>query len=140
MDQTFYCDMNIPDGTDLKKLPAIIQYILAASYLNQAIGSWAYEKAIKEHPEYFVDELIARSKWALVPQLDKDAYCHELSERTVKLYADCGDSGGVFEWANNTPKSIDFNECIKGKEGEYKIIQREVHDKYLSVYDIDFTQ
>lgn len=133
--------INIPDDADINKLPSIVQYLIAANFLNQGVGLWALEKGIAECPEFFVDLIEARRKWALVPEEVKDAYYKDLSHREHELYAECkGGGGGLFTWLNQTPESITFDECLRSKGEQRKKIAREVHDKYLAAYGIDFTK
>lgn len=57
--------------------PAIIQFIWGMSINGSAIGMGLYKKAMKDHPEYFPDEIEAQRKWAAIPKSVHDAYWAE---------------------------------------------------------------
>lgn len=57
--------------------------------MKQPIGSSTYDKAIKEHPEYFPDEIERIRKWELIPQKVHDKYWEEyweLDKEIMKEY------------------------------------------------------
>ncbi len=54
--------------------PASVQFVKMMDVMGQPIGLETYERALKEGPEYFPDEIEYRRKWALIPQSVKDAY------------------------------------------------------------------
>lgn len=38
-----------------KNTPSIVMFLIIASYFKMPVGSSLYERATKEHPEYFYD-------------------------------------------------------------------------------------
>lgn len=133
--------MNLPDNIDINKLPGIIMYLMAASYMKQPVGSWAYKKAKEEHPEYFVEELEQERKWNLVPEEVKNAYSSEISSVTAEIYKECSvaaGGGGILYWLDHPFEMAEFDKCIRSKRSEVERVEKEIHDKYLAAYGIEY--
>jgi len=72
--------MTIPDDKDFFELPDIIQFLYIQWLGEMPVGASTYEKAIKEYPEYFPEEVEYRRKWNAIPQAVKDQYNKESGE------------------------------------------------------------
>lgn len=53
---------------EFEKAPSKVQFLYVAAIMKQPVGSQMIEDAIKDHPEYFPDELEHRRKWAAIPK------------------------------------------------------------------------
>lgn len=67
-------DYQLNHAPDFLQAPASVQFVKMMAVSGQPIGLETYERALKEGPEYFPDEIEYRRKWALIPQEVKDAY------------------------------------------------------------------
>lgn len=139
--------ITIPDSVkDHRDIPGIVQYLMAASYLNQGVGSWALEKALSEHPEYFPEVIEHRRKWALIPEEVKTAFFAESSEKEAALYEDCrkltSGEGGIMHWITREGQEewIKYSKCTETKRPLLLALKREMHEKYLAKYGIEFEE
>lgn len=62
---------------DFLNAPSSVQFVKMMAVMEQPIGLEMYERALKDGPEYFPEEIEYRSKWALIPKEVKDAYSKE---------------------------------------------------------------
>jgi hypothetical protein len=67
-------DWQINYAKDYINAPASVQFVKMMAVMGQPIGLSVYERALKEGPEWFPEEIEERRKWASVPQEVKDAY------------------------------------------------------------------
>ena len=74
---------------EFSKAPAKIQWLYTMALVKQPIGSSTLENAIKEHPEYFPDELEHRRKYDLIPQQVHDDYWKEWRVLIDEMYKKC---------------------------------------------------
>jgi|GEM_PF-6625084 len=59
--------------------PSSVLFVKMAAYFNMPIGLETFERALKDGPEYFPEEIEYRRKWDAIPQEVKDAYFAESS-------------------------------------------------------------
>lgn len=78
--------------------PNKVQYIYMMGMMKRAIGSGVYEDAIKEHPEYFPDEVEHTRKWDAIPQDVHDKYWEEYWKLDKEIMKDVPPSKGIFGW------------------------------------------
>lgn len=73
---------------EFEDAPVNVQYIYMCAVLKQPIGLDTYEDAIKEHPEYFPDEIKHRKKSEKIPQEVHDAYFEERYKLEEEIFKD----------------------------------------------------
>jgi hypothetical protein len=91
---------------------------------------------MKEHPEYFPEEVERERRWNLIPQQVHDAYLKELSEFNEILWKDAPKSGGIFEMINNSEASKKYYEFWDKAHPIQEAKEKELHKKYYSKYNI----
>jgi hypothetical protein len=115
--------------------PRKIQFI----YMTEFVGMNFFEEAMREHPEYFPEEIEKKKKWDAIPQEVHDKYWEEMRELDKKLMKDVPPSKGVLYFAIN-PK--EFDEWHEKRDAARKKGWRErkaIHDKFYSQYGIEWT-
>lgn len=135
--------MNIPDGVSINQVPPLIQYLWAASYMNHGIGLKMYEEAIQKYPEYFVEELEARRKWAIVPDDIKKQHFEEGYEAISEIQKEChvkAGGSGILYWLEHPYEMDAHMECLASKRLEINRVRMHFHKKYLAKYGIEFVK
>ena len=123
---------------EFNKAPVIIKVLQVLAATKQPIGMGTYEKAMREHPEYFVDEIEHKKKWNLIPESVHDAHDKEWIVLQNKVTGEYPNSKGLLYWLDH-PKEMDGNyKACEGVRNRYKPQFKELHDKYYAKYDIEF--
>ena len=119
---------------EYNEAPSIIQYIWAMSISNIPIGGSMYNNALKEHPEYFPDEVEHRRKYALIPEEIHKLY----REASMKLWDEMSEtlpSKGIVYWCNNPIEYEKWHKENKKlapmRKKKYDALHQKYYGKYL---------
>lgn len=116
--------------------PHKVQFLYMMAMTKQPTGSEMIESAIKEHPEYFPDELEHRRKWALIPQSVHDKYWEERSALSSKMFIDMPESKGILGWIDDPTGFAEWNKKWKECYEKEKPLAEALHNKYYAEYGI----
>lgn len=116
--------------------PNKVQYIYMAAMMNQPIGSNIYEDAIKEHPEYFPDEVEYRRKWDAIPQDVHDKYWEEYWKLDKDVMKNVPPSKGIFGWIDDQEGYAEWNKKWTEANEKAKPLREALHKKFYSKYNI----
>jgi hypothetical protein len=125
--------------SDFLNAPSIIQFIWIAGISKTFIGISTFEEAIKNHPEYFPDEIAHRQRWEAIPQDVKDNYYKESGMLYEEMSRDdLGKGKGLMHFVQN-PGDFDANMKLHEKRRpEYLKKMLLLHNKYFAKYGIEF--
>lgn len=118
--------------------PSKVQYIYMMGMMKHPIGSSIYEDAIKEHPEYFPDEVEHRRKWDAIPQDVHDKYLEEYWELDKEIMKDVPPSKGIFGWIDDQEGYSEWNKKWTEANEKGKPLREALHKKFYSEYDIEW--
>jgi hypothetical protein len=118
--------------------PNKVQYIYMMGMMKQPIGSSTYEDAIKEHPEYFPDEVEDRRKWDAIPQEIHDKYWEEYWEIDKEVMKDVPPSKGVIGWIDDQEGYNEWNKKWTKANEKAKPLRESLHKKFYSEYGIEW--
>ena len=128
---------------ELKVAPQDVLYIYMSSLATAHgfptfIGSSQLERAIKNHPEYFPDEVEHRRKWASVPEEVKQAHDAEYERRYALLRPGFTPwtGVGIMALARRTPEAIAYEAMIKDTAKAAGAMRREVHNQFYGPYGL----
>jgi len=120
------------------EVPNKVQYIYMMGMMKQPIGSSTYEKAIKEHPEYFPDEVEHRKKWAAIPQEVHDKYWEEYWKIEEEVMKDVSPSKGIMGWIDDQEGYSEWNKKWTEANEKAKPLREALHKKFYSEYGIEW--
>jgi len=123
---------------ELIAAPRKIQSIYFLAMTKTPMGSGLIESAIKEHPEYFPDEVEHRRKWILIPQSVHDAYWAESSKLQEKAYSDIPDFGGISNAINHPEKFTEWKQAHDAASEKAKPLFKALHEKHYAKYGIEW--
>ncbi len=83
-------DLSVKEFEDV---PSKVKYIYMCAVMKQPIDSTIYEDAIKEHPEYFIEEVEHSRKLDAIPQEVHDPYFKEYHKIDEELFSDIPHKG-----------------------------------------------
>ena len=121
---------------EIQQAPSLIQFLWINSMGDFPIGLSAYQKAMREHPEYFPDEIARQERWDKVPQEVHDAYWKEFWQMSNELHKDSTPNKGMIYWCDHP------EEYEKWKKDWDKIRpieeqkEKELHKKYYEPYGV----
>lgn len=121
---------------ELLKAPTEVQFLYLRAVAKEPVGSKMIEDAMRDHPEYFPDELEHRRKYALIPQSVHDSYMEEWSALQKEIYKDLPKSRGVLEWFDYPEEYAEWNRIWKICYDKAKPLEEALHKKYYSEYGI----
>lgn len=132
--------MELPDLTyqQILEAPLLVQQIYIAAQTRGVIGGTTYERAIKEHPEYFPEEVERRRVWDAIPQSVHDAYWEEIWTLEKRVKVDMPPSKGMLYWIANPEEHEQWL-----REGDkcaviLKPFIKDIHEKYYKGYGIEY--
>ena len=120
------------------EVPNKVQYIYMMGMMKQPIGSSTYEKAIKEHHEYFPDEVEHRKKWAAIPQEVHDKYWEEYWKIEEEVMKDVSPSKGIMGWIDDQEGYSEWNKKWTEANEKAKPLREALHKKFYSEYGIEW--
>ena len=120
------------------EVPNKVQYIYMMGMMKQPIGSSTYDKAIKEHPEYFPDEVEHRKKWAAIPQEVHDKYWEEYWKIEEEVMKDVSLSKGIMAWLDDQEGYSEWNKKWTEANEKAKPLREALHKKFYSEYCIEW--
>lgn len=122
------------------KAPARVQFLYTMSMMKQPVGRQMVEDAMRESPEYFPDELELRRKWALIPQSVHDEYWIAKEKLHAEIFKDMPPSKGILGWItdNDTEGYQKWNEAYQKCRDIERPLEKELHEKFYSEYDIEY--
>jgi len=118
--------------------PSKVQYIYMMGMMKQPIGSSIYEDAIKEHPEYFPDEVEHRRKWDAIPQEVHDKYSEEYWKLDEEVMKDVPPSKGIIGWIDDQEGYSEWNKKWTEANEKAKPLREALHKKFYSEYGIEW--
>lgn len=118
--------------------PNKVKYIYMMGMVKHPISLKTYEDAIKEHPEYFPDEVEHRRKWDAIPQEVHDKYWEEYWELDKEIMKDIPSSKGILGWINDQEGYIEWNKKWDEANEKGKPLREALHKKYYSKYGIEW--
>lgn len=123
---------------ELIAAPPKIRSIYFLAITKTPMGSGLIESAIKEHPEYFPDEVEHRKKWSLIPQSVHDDYWKEWRALEEKVYADIPDFGGISNAMKHPEKFAEWSSARDAASEKARPLFKALHDKHYSKYGIEW--
>ena len=124
---------------EIEDAPSKIQFLYISSMLHQPVGMKTVDDAMRDHPEYFPDELEYQRKYALIPESVHEQYDKEKALLHARIYRDMPESKGILGWAND---SNGYEEWSKAYEACRKIeipLAQKLHRKFYSEYGIQWS-
>lgn len=131
--------MNIPEGIKMEDIPSTIMYLWACSINKMATSGTIIEQAMKDHPEYFVEELEYRRKMATVPQEVHDAYHEDCMHKEMWRSSELPNTTkGLYYYSQHPEEYQDYWEASKQLDKQYDMeeIDRQLWNKYYEVYGL----
>lgn len=125
---------------ELLEAPGIVQSIYMIASMNRPIGTSTINKAIKDHPEYFPEEVEHREKWKTIPQEVHDNFEKEFLELDKKLMKDVPPSKGIVSWINNPEEHQEWNKKFTEAKEKGKPLHKKLHEKHYSKYGIEWIE
>lgn len=91
----------------LEEVPHLVAFIFLAAASKIPIGHALYEQALKDHPEYFEEELEYRRKWEAIPES-----VHEQYQKAIDALPkeEMPESKGMVYWSRNPQE---YQEWVK---------------------------
>jgi len=124
---------------ELEEVPVVVQYIWVMGASNTPIGSSIYNKAIKEYPQYFPEEVEHERKWSLIPKEVHEAYFKECHELDKVIYKDVPHQGkGIMFFVNNPKADKEHHTAWTEADKESESLRKKLHDKYYLKYGIEY--
>lgn len=124
---------------EFEDAPTKVQYIYMCAVMKQPIGSSTYEDAIKEHPEYFLDEIEHRKKWEAIPKEVHDAYWKEHCKIKEEVYKDVPHRGkGMLFYVQNPKERDEYNSAQEAANKKALPLFETLHRKFYSKYGIEW--
>jgi len=124
---------------EFEDAPAKVQYIYMCAVMKQPIGSSTYEDAIKEHPEYFHEDVERRKKWEAIPQEVHDAYWKEYWKLDEEIYKNVPHRGkGLLFYAQNSKESAEYKSAWEAANKKALPLRETLHRKFYSKYSIEW--
>lgn len=121
---------------EFNKAPKDVQAIHALAMLGMPVGSGLFERAVKEHPQYFPEEVAHRKKWNSIPQSVHDAYWKEISDFENKwMEENPGDpkwiNGGVMMMIKHPECRDYFDRKFQASNDLRKKLDKKYYEPYL---------
>lgn len=107
--------------------PKDVQALHILASTKTPIGSSLYEKTIKEHPEYFPEEIEHRRKYDLIPQEVHDAYWEGREVLDDELLKS---NKGILNLIHNTEAKKEWDEAYAKFSKEEKALHKKHYSKY----------
>lgn len=123
---------------ELEKAPSRVKFLYMMAIMKQPVGSKMIEEAIKDHPEYFPDELEHRRKWASIPQSVHDEYWEEWQKLDKEVYKDLPPSNGIIGWLDDREGYENWNKVRKRCYDAGQPLFKALHQKYYGQYGIEY--
>ena len=123
---------------EFSKAPAKIQWLYTMALAKQPIGSSTLENAIKEHPEYFPDELEHRRKYDLIPQQVHDDYWKEWRVLIDEMYKEMPPSKGILSCIDDPKGYKEWSIAYEKAKKKQEPLQKALHDKFYHQYGIEW--
>lgn len=118
--------------------PALIMHIYRNAMCKIPMGASLIERGMKEHPEYFPDEMEHRRKWEAIPQSVHDEYWKERTAIHTKVFKNMPGSKGILGWANDPEGYLKWSkQWEKCRKKELPLIEK-LHNKFYSKYGIEW--
>lgn len=121
---------------ELSKAPPRIAFLYAMALTDQPVGLQTIETAMKDHPEYFPDELEYRRKYNLIPQSVHDAYFEEYGKLREEMLNELPPSKGIIYWCDHPKEYKEWNEAYDRISPQFEVKEKELHRKHYSEYGI----
>lgn len=116
---------------DITNMPSIVAYVKFAGLTGTPIGIATYERAIKEHPEYFPEEVEYRRKYAAIPEIEKEWHLNklmELHDEESKELESNGYVSGIWAFANGT--NNDKSELFDKIKDKYESLREQEQNRF----------
>jgi len=123
---------------EFDKAPNIVQYVYIMSMSNIPIGSKIYEETIRDHPEYFYEEISETEKWNKIPQEVHDAYWKEYGELKKEVFKDVPPSKGLMAYIGGSKEYKEWEKLWNVAYKKWEPLKRKLHRKYYSKYGIEY--
>jgi hypothetical protein len=126
--------MKILTIKELLDAPNTVQHIYISAMTGNPVGSSVCEEAIDKHPEYFLDIIERRKRWAAIPQKVHDNYWEAYRNLDNEILKNVPESKGIIYWADNPNEYVKWNnEYTKAKE-QGRLLYENLHKKFYSKY------
>jgi len=118
--------------------PSKVKYIYMMGMMKIPIGSSTYEDVIKEHPEYFPDEVEHRRKWDAIPQEVHDNYLEEYWELDKEIMKNVPPNKGIMGWIDDQEGYSEWNKKWTEAYEKGNPLREALHKKFYSKYGIEW--
>jgi hypothetical protein len=116
---------------DITNMPALVAYVKMAGITGVPIGATTYERAIKEHPEYFSEEVEYRRKYAAIPEIEKEYHLRKLMECEIEKDEELKAAGYVSGiWAIINGTNNDKGEVFDNIKAKYEDLREQENERF----------
>ena len=120
--------------------PVRVQFLYAMAIAKQPVGSKMIKDAIKETPEYFLDELEHKRKWELIPQQVHDNYRKEREILRTEMYKEMPPSKGILGWIDDPKGYEEWSIAYEKFSKVEKPFAAALHKKFYGQYGIEWNE
>jgi hypothetical protein len=116
---------------DITNMPSLVAYVKMSGITGVPIGAATYERAIKEHPEYFPEEVEYRRKYAAIPEIEKEYHLRKLMEYEIEKEEELKAAGyvvGIWAFANGI--NNDKGEVFDKIKAKYEKLREEETERF----------
>jgi hypothetical protein len=130
--------MQIPDEVEMKDIPAIIQYLWAASMSKMPVGSSTLDEAMEKHPEYFPEEVEYCRKMSMVPKQVHDAHMTELMALHDWWFSELPESKGLWYYCQHPEEYTDHWKASEELHSRYnkEEMERRIWNKHYTLWGL----
>ncbi len=116
--------------------PALVQWIYTCAINNAPIGSSTHEEAIEKHPEYFLEEVEHRRKWASVPEELKEKYYtkHRQIEKDYEARGPKMPNKGILHMINDSEGQRELEAWRKYRDSIYPAMKKKQDALYNKMF------
>lgn len=122
---------------DITNMPSIVAYVKASAFYGTPIGYATYERAIKEHPEYFPEEVEYRRKFNAIPAIEKEWHFNKLidlhNQQDLELSKNGYVSGIIAAIKGDNNDKSDLFDTIKAK---YEKLREEENQRFVKRWNL----
>lgn len=116
---------------DITNMPSLVAYVKMSGITGMTIGMATYERAIKEHPEYFPEEVEYRRKYAAIPEIEKEYSRNKIMDYYKEEEKELDAAGyvvGIWAFANGT--NNDKGEVFDKIKAKYEALREQENERF----------
>lgn len=116
---------------DITNMPSLVAYVKISGITGIHIGMDTYERAIKEHPEYFPKEVEYRRRYAAIPEIEKEYSRNKIMDYYKEEEKELDEAGyvvGIWAFANGT--NNDKGEVFDKIKAKYEALREQENERF----------